>query len=276
MVKRMLGFLAAVAVVVCAGRVWLGTGAGPAGAATGTAAGTVAAGERAVTGTAGTTGGAAGGSGASSGTASAADLVTEALYNPAEPHAAPIPQDALRLRIIANSDSPQDQALKREVRDALVVQVAKLVAGSKDATEARQRVEAALPDIQRTAVDVARHHGYSYPVRADVGVVPFPTKMYGNQVYPAGNYEALRITLGAGQGQNWWCVLFPPLCFVDIADGDAVPNTGEFPDLPPLEVIDMPTMDGGTAQVQVRLASLDYGEELWRLVKNRIDGVDLG
>ncbi|SFU64210.1 stage II sporulation protein R [Alicyclobacillus macrosporangiidus] len=243
MVRRIFGFLAVVAVVVCACRAWLGAGEATPGAATGT---------------------------------TAADLVTSALYNPAEPHAAPIPQDALRLRILANSDSPQDQALKREVRDAVVVQVARLVAGSKDAAEARQRVQAALPDIQRTAADVARQHGYGYPVRADVGVVPFPTKLYGNQVYPAGNYEALRITLGAGQGQNWWCVLFPPLCFVDIADGDAVPNTGEFPDLPPLEVIDMPTMDGGTAQVQVRLASLDYGEELWRWVKNRMDGVALG
>ncbi|MCL6515849.1 MAG: stage II sporulation protein R [Alicyclobacillus sp.] len=241
----MLGFLAVAAVVVCVGRGVLDERVSP----------TAAPGSAAVT---------------------AADVVGQTLYNPAEPHAAPIPEDALRLRIIANSDSPQDQALKLEVRDAVVVQVARLVAGSKDAAEARNRVMAALPEIERTARTVTQDHGYTYPVKADVGVVPFPTKLYGNQVYPAGDYEALRITLGAGQGQNWWCVLFPPLCFVDIADGDAVPNTGAFPDLPPIEVIDMPTMDGGTAKVQVRMASLDYGEELWRWVNDRIHGVSEG
>jgi stage II sporulation protein R len=91
--------------------------------------------------------------------------------------------------------------------------------------------------------------------------------VYGDQVYPAGTYEALRITLGSGEGQNWWCVLFPPLCFVDITEGDAVPNTGKFPDLPPLETIQVPGQDGTQKDVQVRLALLDYGEMAWKAVQ---------
>ena len=109
-----------------------------------------------------------------------------------------------------------------------------------------------------------KQKGYPYAVHTDVGQVPFPTKLYGNTVYPAGNYEALRIVIGSGLGQNWWCVLFPPLCFVDIASGDAIPNTGGFPDLPPLETLSVPGVDGKPENVQVRMALLDYGEELWK------------
>jgi stage II sporulation protein R len=192
---------------------------------------------------------------------------SETAFNIAVPHDAPIPKQALRLRIIANSDSAQDQEVKREVRDRVVLQVAKLLKGAKSEEEARQRVVRALPQIRETALEVTREHGYHYPVSADVGKVPFPTKVYGNQVYPAGTYEALRITLGSGQGQNWWCVLFPPLCFVDITEGDAVPNTGKFPDLPPLETIQVPGQDGTPKDVQVRLALVDYGEMAWKAVQ---------
>lgn len=189
------------------------------------------------------------------------------VYNPAVPHDAPIPQEALRLRIIANSDSNADQSTKRAVRDAVVFQVAKLLQGVTTSTQARAVVIHNMPQLQQIALNVVHQRGYNYTVKANVGMVPFPTKLYGNQVYPAGNYEALRIVLGQGQGQNWWCVLFPPLCFVDIADGDAVPNTAGFPDLPPLETIQVPSVTGGTTQVAVRVAALDYGQELWRTAK---------
>ncbi|MDQ0189442.1 stage II sporulation protein R [Alicyclobacillus cycloheptanicus] len=190
-----------------------------------------------------------------------------ALYNVAEPHDTPIPSEALRLRIIANSDRSSDQAVKLDVRNAVVVQVAQWLKGAKSEAQAKQIVIDHEPQIEALATKVVRQHGFTYAVRTDVGKVPFPTKIYGNQVYPAGEYEALRITLGSGQGQNWWCVLFPPLCFVDIADGDAVPNTGGFPDLPPLETIEVPGSDGQPTQVQVRLASVDYGEELWHAIE---------
>lgn len=200
--------------------------------------------------------------------ASLAGLSTVATaYDPAVPHDAPIPQEALRLRIIANSDSNADQSTKRAVRNAVVFQVAKLLQGVKTSAEARKIVINDMPQLQQIALNVVNQRGYNYTVKTNVGSVPFPTKLYGNQVYPAGNYEALRIVLGKGQGQNWWCVLFPPLCFVDIADGDAVPNTAGFPDLPPLETIRVPSVTGGTTQVAVRVAALDYGQELWRTAK---------
>ena len=196
---------------------------------------------------------------------------TQASYNIAVPHDAPIPKQALRLRIIANSDSTADQNTKRAVRDAIVLKVAGLLKNAKTPSQARAIVRSDLPQLRTIALDVVRKRGYTYPVTANVGIVPFPTKIYGNQVYPAGNYEALRIVLGQGKGQNWWCVLFPPLCFIDIADGDAVPNTGGFPDFPPLETVQVPNGSGGTTEVAVRLATLDYGEELWKSVKNMMN-----
>lgn len=197
-----------------------------------------------------------------------AQLVKPTLYNPAVPHDVSIPKDALRLRIIANSDSAKDQELKREVRDAIVVQVATLLQHAKTEPEAQKIVSAHLQQLQSLAQTVVRKHGFSYDVKANVGTVPFPTKVYGNRVYPAGNYKALRLILGKGQGQNWWCVLFPPLCFIDIADGDAVPNTGGFPDLPPLETLTVKNLQGQPTKVQVRLATVDYGEELLKAMKN--------
>lgn len=192
------------------------------------------------------------------------------LNNIATPQDAPIPKEALRLRIIANSNSPADQTLKLEVRNAIVLKVASLLQGVKSSDEARSILIKETPAIEQLALQIVRKHGYTYETQTEVAKVPFPTKIYGNRVYPAGDYESLRIVLGAGKGANWWCVLFPPLCFVDIAEGDAVPNTGGFPDLPPLETISVTGSNGKPAEVQVRLASLDYGEELWHSLKNII------
>ncbi|GAB7387880.1 hypothetical protein BSNK01_17170 [Bacillaceae bacterium] len=134
----------------------------------------------------------------------------------------PIPEDAIRLRIIANSDSPQDQWLKREVRDEVTAKIERWVREIDDREEARKVIQAHLGELQQVVDDTIKGHGFSYSGTVELGTVPFPTKMYGPYVYPAGEYEALRITLGEGLGENWWCVLFPPLCFVDLANGDAV------------------------------------------------------
>lgn len=271
-VKRFLVLAVLVAVVVGIGRAWIGGhGAGTqhAVATSGTvpAAGAASSARSAAGPANGSAAGAstAGASGSASVSASAGS--GSGFYDVATPHDAPIPKQALRLRIIANSDSTADQDTKRAVRDAVVVQVAKIVSGSTSEAEAEQRVLARLPELKQTAIDVAKSRGYNYPVKAMVGKAQFPTKLYGNQVYPAGTYRALVITLGKGQGANWWCVLFPPLCFLDIADGDAIPNTAGFPDLPPLETLTMQGPNGGTQKVQVRLAVLDYGEEAWKALK---------
>ncbi|NIK71089.1 stage II sporulation protein R [Paenibacillus sp. BK720] len=133
-----------------------------------------------------------------------------------------IPQDSIRLRILANSDSPADQAVKRVVRDAVVKAMDNWVAGPQTIEEARQTVLDHMDEIEGIVADVLASRGFDYNYHAELGQVPFPTKMYSNEVYPAGNYEALLITLGEGKGQNWWCVLFPPLCFIDAATGEAV------------------------------------------------------
>jgi stage II sporulation protein R len=135
-----------------------------------------------------------------------------------------IPDQAIRLRILANSDTAEDQHVKHLVRDAVVQEIKSWVHRPKTIEEARKQIKAHLPKFQQIAEQVVRKHGYSYPVKVDFGQVPFPTKVYGNHVYPAGNYEAVRITLGEGKGGNWWCVLFPPLCFIDMGTGEAIPE----------------------------------------------------
>lgn len=133
-----------------------------------------------------------------------------------------IPEQAIRLRIIANSDSPQDQILKREIRDHINSYISTKVGTLDSIEEAREKMKEELPQLEEIVAQTITKSGFTYNSKVELGVVPFPTKMYGQYVYPAGEYEALRVTVGEGLGQNWWCVLFPPLCFVDISTGDAV------------------------------------------------------
>lgn len=136
-----------------------------------------------------------------------------------------IPQESIRLRILANSDGTGDQLVKRRVRDAVVEQMNGWVAeleNPQSLEEARRVIRDHLPAIEEQVGQTLKQYGKSYDYQVELGTVPFPTKMYGGAVYPAGNYEALRVTLGEGKGKNWWCVLFPPLCFIDAGSGDAL------------------------------------------------------
>lgn len=138
-----------------------------------------------------------------------------------------IPKESIRLRILANSDSPSDQWVKREVRDAIVEQMNQWVQGPHTIEEAREVVHGHLPELEAVVGATLQKYGFTYDYKVELGTVPFPMKMYGNQIYPAGDYEALRVSIGKAEGQNWWCVLFPPLCFVD---SDAIaqkPNVAE-------------------------------------------------
>lgn len=136
-----------------------------------------------------------------------------------------IPQESIRLRILANSDGTGDQLVKRRVRDAVVEQMNGWVAQLEDPQsldEARRVIRDHLPAIEEQVGRTLQQYGKTYDYEVELGTVPFPTKMYGGAVYPAGDYEALRVTLGEGKGKNWWCVLFPPLCFIDAGSGDAL------------------------------------------------------
>lgn len=123
-------------------------------------------------------------------------------------------QQYLRLHVIANSDSREDQALKLKVRDAVVLHCQQEFTAVADAREARQLAEQKIPGLQAIARQVIKDQGYDYPVQVLVGESEFPTRTYGELELPQGRYQAVRIIIGRGQGQNWWCVLFPPLCLV--------------------------------------------------------------
>lgn len=136
-----------------------------------------------------------------------------------------IPEQSIRLRILANSDAPGDQLVKREIRDAVVAQMGEWVAeleNPQSLDEARKVIREHLSEIENRVGEELASRGLNYEYQVKLGSVPFPTKLYGGTVYPAGDYEAVRITLGEGKGQNWWCVLFPPLCFIDAGTGDAL------------------------------------------------------
>jgi stage II sporulation protein R len=133
-----------------------------------------------------------------------------------------IPQEAIRLRILANSDSEADQSLKRLVRDAVNREITEWVSELTSIEEARSLIKSRLPEIQEIAEKVVKEENSNQTVKANFGKVDFPTKLYGQFLYPAGEYEAILITLGEVDGANWWCVLFPPLCFLDFSNGVAV------------------------------------------------------
>lgn len=125
--------------------------------------------------------------------------------------------DLLRLHVIANGDSVREQAVKLRVRDAVIRTLADELQDASDADEAKRRVLMREGEVIAAARSVLRQAGEDDAVRMEVGRFAFPLRMYGDLVVPEGEYEAVRIIIGEGKGQNWWCVLFPPLCMVDAA-----------------------------------------------------------
>ena len=120
-----------------------------------------------------------------------------------------------RLHVIANSDSKEDQNLKYIVRDKLL-QYMNSYLSKEDAIKIANEH---LDEFKQVAINTIKEQGYSYNVNVKVGNFEFPTKTYGDISLPAGFYDALRVEIGEAKGQNWWCVMFPPLCFVDVTSG---------------------------------------------------------
>ena len=132
-------------------------------------------------------------------------------------------QDALqekmiRLHVIANSDSQEDQALKLEVRDRVLERATALLEQSSDMLDAKVRLENALPAIETAAQEEISAQGYDYTVSARLEQTEFPTKLYDGFSLPSGEYLALRVVIGEGAGENWWCVVYPPLCMTAATD----------------------------------------------------------
>lgn len=189
-----------------------------------------------------------------------------------------IPEEAIRLRILANSDSASDQLVKRIVRDEIVKAMNSWATGQQTIEQARETIRAKLPELQGIVADVLASRGFAYDSTAELGLVEFPTKIYGSKVYPAGEYEALLITIGEGKGQNWWCVLFPPLCFIDAVTGEAAAASAE-----PVEAVDTSAATTGE-DAAVKTASANSedagaGEApkakffLWELLQSFIDWI---
>ena len=128
-------------------------------------------------------------------------------------------ESVFRLHVLANSDSEEDQALKLKVRDSLLNYMNNLCLNCSTKSEAISLVQEHSQEFQQVAENVISENGYNYPVKINVGNFYFPTKNYGDISLPAGLYDALRVEIGNAKGQNWWCVMFPSLCFIDVSSG---------------------------------------------------------
>lgn len=127
-------------------------------------------------------------------------------------------QKMIRLHVIANSDSQEDQALKLQVRDKVLLQATTILEESDNMTQAMRILNGSLPEIEHIATQEIRAQGYDYGVTASLENTEFPTKEYDGFRLPSGEYLALRVVIGDGAGKNWWCVVFPPLCTTAATD----------------------------------------------------------
>ncbi|MBU9710358.1 stage II sporulation protein R [Evansella tamaricis] len=140
-----------------------------------------------------------------------------------------IPEESIRLRILANSNAPLDQKLKRDIRNSVNEQITTWVEELHDVEVARNVINENIHILYGIVANELEKVGSNEAFNVSLQETSFPTKLYGNRLYPAGDYEAVVITLGDGNGDNWWCVLFPPLCFLDFSNGDAVAHETESP-----------------------------------------------
>lgn len=130
-----------------------------------------------------------------------------------------IRNEVFRLHVIANSNSKEDQDLKYKVRDDVLEYVEKISENANSKEDVINIVNENLKNIKQIAEKTVKNEGFNYEVNINIGNFSFPTKEYGDISLPSGFYDALKIEIGNASGQNWWCVMFPPLCFVDITTG---------------------------------------------------------
>ena len=130
-----------------------------------------------------------------------------------------IADSVFRLHVIANSNSDVDQNLKYTVRDKLLEYMNTLCADCTSKKEAISIANEHIEDFKQIALDTIKNEGFNYSVNVQIGNFEFPTKHYGDISLPSGYYDALRVEIGEAKGQNWWCVMFPPLCFTDVSSG---------------------------------------------------------
>lgn len=130
-----------------------------------------------------------------------------------------ISEKIVRFHVLANSNSKEDQQLKMEVKDRIIEYIFPKLENSNTLEESRQILEQNKEEIIEIANECIKENGYNYPVSVEFKRENFPEKVYGNITLPQGEYKAFRVLIGQAQGENWWCVMFPPICFVDITKG---------------------------------------------------------
>ena len=138
-----------------------------------------------------------------------------------------IKDEIIRFHVIANSDSEKDQKLKLQIRDEVIKYLEPKLAKSKSINQSREIIKENDKKVKEIARKVVKDKGYNYKIDSQLSKENFPEKVYGNITLPQGEYEAYRILIGDSVGQNWWCVMFPPLCFVDVTKGEVAYNETE-------------------------------------------------
>ena len=135
-------------------------------------------------------------------------------------------ENVLRLHVLANSDSNEDQALKLKVRDSILKETELLLREASSRSEAEKIIMQNISLLEQVALETIKAEGYDYAVTVEISEEEYPTKNYESASFPAGEYLSLKIKIGAAEGQNWWCVLFPPLCLSAATDKEAFTSVG--------------------------------------------------
>lgn len=165
----------------------------------------------------------------------------------------------LRFHVLANSDAPDDQEVKERVRDAVGTYLQPLLKDAESLKETKEIVMEQMDEVIAVAKQTLQMHGYDYQVSAKLANVDFPEKSYGAYTFPKGEYEALQIVIGEGKGQNWWCVLYPNMCFkgsvFEVVEEEASESLKEV--LSPWEYADVFTL----GKVELRFKFLEYFAE---------------
>lgn len=163
----------------------------------------------------------------------------------------------IRLHILANSDSAEDQELKYKVRDRIIRNMSSEFGAAQSLEESRSYLLNRLPYIEEMTEQYLAKEGYpAYQIKAVYGIFEFPLRDYGEFVLPAGKYEALRLIIGEGQGANWWCVLFPPLCFVEGEESLSWENDVE-------EILEQSKVPNKSIEIKPALKIVEICQELF-------------
>jgi len=170
----------------------------------------------------------------------------------------------IRLHVIANSDSEEDQSLKLKVRDCVIETVGSLLEGERNIENAADIISRNIPDIEEKAEKVLVENGSLYKVEAELGIEEHQTREYDTFTLPAGFYKSLRIKIGDASGQNWWCVVFPPLCFTAAAEFE---ETAEAAGLTDEEIKLIADQDN---KVVFKFKILEIVQRIWMFLKQRV------